>query len=134
MTGSYNHFNEVAQQLYDALGDVVSKTAFDIQATAASLAPVDTGFLKNSIYVETYTQSTYGHSGPGGFGQNLLDAIPSPPNKFTAYIAVGAEYGLYQELGTVHQPAQPYLAPATDLAEQPFEQAVAAIESKMRSI
>ena len=131
---SFNNFDKVAQGLFDALADVVSETAFDIQATAASIAPVDTGFLRDSIYVETYTQSTYGHGGPGKFGQNLLDAIPSPRNQFTAYIAGGAEYSVFLELGTIHQPAQPYLAPAVDLAEIPFEDAVMAIESKLRSI
>jgi hypothetical protein len=36
-----------------SLDDVMGKVAFDIQAMAQELAPVDTGALKNSLHVET---------------------------------------------------------------------------------
>ena len=139
MTDSFNHFDEVAQQLHDALGDVVAKTAFDIEALAASIAPVDTGFLKNTIYTRTYTSTDYKGGGrvskkAKASGSYALPSVPSPPDPFTAYVGVGANYGIYVEMGTVHQPAQPYLAPATQACEGSFEQAVAAIESKLRSI
>lgn len=81
---------------------ILAKTGADITRDAKSLAPVDTGNLKNSISM----------TGSG------LQREVSPT----------AEYGIYQELGTSTQPAQPYLAPAlernTDPMVQAFEQLV----------
>jgi HK97 gp10 family phage protein len=78
-----------------------TKAAFDTQAHARSLVPVDTGNLKNSI-----TVAAYGTDGP--------------------YAEVGPEavYGGYVEHGTVNMAAQPYLAPALDLVAPGFEQAM----------
>ena len=132
---NFNHFDQVAQGLYDALGDVVSKTAFDIEALAAANAPVDTGFLKSSIYTVTDKSSDYGQAGqPSHKDSYLLPEIAQPEDQFTAYVGVGANYGIYLEMGTVHQSAQPYRAPATQACEGSFETAVSAIESKLRSI
>ena len=94
---SFNHFDQVADQLLNALSDVVTKTAFDIQATAASIAPVDTGFLKNSIYVETYTNSTYGHTtrtrvSQGNIQCNILK--PSATQLQTYADIIGAQRAL----------------------------------------
>lgn len=37
-------------------------------------------------------------------------------------VNVGAEYGLYQELGTSRMPARPYLTPAAEAQQGPFIQ------------
>lgn len=73
-------------------GKVVAKTAHDIEADAKQLAPVDTGFLRNSI-------ST---------------SISGSAAAVTAEVGPTAEYGVYQELGTWKMAAQPYLGPAFD--------------------
>jgi hypothetical protein len=39
---------------------------------------------------------------------------------------VGAEYGIFQELGTRFMSAQPFLAPAAEAARPDFERAVKA--------
>ena len=84
---------------------ILTKTGADITRDAKSLAPVDTSNLKNSISM----------TGSG------LQREVSPT----------AEYGIFQELGTSTQPAQPYLTPALERNQpgmvQAFEQLVGGV-------
>lgn len=76
---------------------LVHDTAFRIERDAKMLAPVDTGFLRTSI------------------GAQMTGEL-------SAVVSVGAEYGLYQELGTSKMPAQPFLTPAVEQNRADFEQ------------
>ncbi len=91
-----------ARQLRGKVDDlahaVVSKAAFDVEAGAKDRAAVDTGFMKSSIAVAW---------------ENLLQAI----------VYVGAEYGIYQELGTRKMKAHPFLGPALESVRAGFERA-----------
>lgn len=82
-----NGIPQRAQQLID-------KSAFDIERGAKERAPVLTGFLKNSIAVET--------------------------GKLKDIVRVGAEYGIYQELGTRKMRAHPFLVPALEQVKPKF--------------
>lgn len=154
---SFNHFDKVAKSLESTLSKVTRKTAFDIQAKAAEKAPVDTGFLKNSIYVTGTGYNTYGRGvqkakplSTKGFVSRrrlqahvkrldrqraqeamLLPEIPPPPTPTDAFVAVGANYGAFPEFGTVRQPAKPYFYPAVDEASVGFEAAIAALKEKL---
>lgn len=75
--------NRTRQQL----GALVWTAALQIKQQAKIKAPVDTGFLRNSIQTE-----------------QLGDLM--------AMVTVGAEYGVYVEFGTSRAPAQPFLLPA----------------------
>lgn len=70
------------------------KTAYDIEADAKALAPVDTGNLRNSI--------TTSIGGDGRTGTMTADIGPT------------AEYGIHQEYGTSTQPGTPFMGPAFD--------------------
>lgn len=83
------------------------KTAYDIEADAKALAPVDTGNLRNSI------SSTI--AGDGRTGQ------------MTAEVGPTAEYGIHQEYGTSTQPGTPFLGPAFDRRAPLYTQALAKI-------
>ena len=125
---NFNNFAAIGDELHEALSAVVRKTALDLQATAQGLTPVDTGFLKNSIYTSTFEGSTYGEGGYTGKGEAvLLDPVDPPSNEFTAYVGVGANYGIYVEMGTRFTPAQPYFHPAVDMTQQEFTLAVEAV-------
>ena len=126
--GNYNHFPEIAVAMHKALSQVVRKTAMDIQASAASKAPVDTGFLRNSIYVVTSESSTY-----KGGGKSLSE-VTKPEDDLTAYVAVGANYGVYVNYGTRHMPAQPFWEPAIEEAKPGFQAALDAIETKIKGL
>lgn len=70
------------------------KTAYDIEADAKALAPVDTGNLRNSISTTI--------TGDGRMGVMTVEVGPT------------AEYGVHQEYGTSTQPGTPFMGPAFD--------------------
>lgn len=92
---------ELQKQLALA-SQVVRKTAFDVEAQAKLRAPVDTGFLRNSIHTEQESE-------------------------LRASVNVGAEYGLFVEYGTSRMAAQPFLNPAVESVRPAFEAAVTAL-------
>jgi bacteriophage HK97-gp10 putative tail-component len=130
---SFNHFPEAAKAFHEAMSQVVRKTAFDVQGHAASTAPIETGFLRNSIYVVTHDESTYGGATPSKPDSYLLPEIDKAENDTTAWIAVGANYGIYLELGTRFMPPKPYLAPAVEMVRPTFEDAFSRIEDAMKA-
>ena len=142
MPDSFNRFGDIANNLPDVLSKIVRKVAFDIQSDAQSLAPRDTGFMANSIYTKTSQDSSYGQcknppvkitkkGRPYKDPPHLLEEVESPPDDLTAYIAVGANYGIYVEYGTRHMAAQPYLTPAVEAGQSALESAAMAIESML---
>jgi HK97 gp10 family phage protein len=72
----------------------VSKTAKDIEATAKSICPYDTGALQESILSES----------------EGLKATISPSMDYAGYV----------EFGTYKMSAQPYMRPAADMHEAAF--------------
>lgn len=82
----------------------VYKTAADVEATAKTLAPVDTGHLRSSIQHH-------------------------PTGALSAEVTVGAEYGPYVEFGTSRMGAQPFLTPAVQQHGPTMEKALGEIFS-----
>ncbi len=128
----YNVLPEVGERMLQTLDQIVRKAAFDIEAKAKAKAPVDTGFLKSSIYVETAHGSTYGKAGGEGNGEMLPEV--EPPKKYQAIVAVGASYGVFIEFGTSRMPAQPYLTPAAEEVRPEFEAALHLLEAHMTKV
>lgn len=82
-------------------GLAVRKAAFDLEAKAKQYAPVDTGFLRNSIGTDfAGTRATIGPT---------------------------AHYGPFVEFGTRRQPGQPYMTPAADAVTVWLEKALTQI-------
>ena len=128
----YDILPELAVKMEEVVSQVVRKAAFKIQFLAAAEAPVDTGFLKNSIYVVTDKDSTYSEaSAPEKDGQELLPEVEHPRKAGEAIVAVGASYGIYQEYGTSHVPAHPYLTPAAEAVRPEFLHALELLEEKL---
>ena len=132
----YNRIPELSEAIHKAIGRAVRKAAFDIQAEAQRNVPVRTGFLKSSIYVVTKDTSTYGKALNKAFKgghdvTRLLDEVEKPEDDETAYVAVGAEYGVYVEYGTCNMSAQPYLTPAFDAVKPAFLEALSRLEEKL---
>lgn len=103
-TGDASEFLGLAAQLERASGQVgakaaaaVKKTAFDIEADAKALAPVDTGNLRGSISTDII--------GDGRFGSIEAEIGPT------------AEYGAFVEYGTSRMGPQPYMRPAFERRE-----------------
>jgi HK97 gp10 family phage protein len=90
--------------------DIVTGLAFEIEAEAKTLAPVETGALRASIY----TNGKQSSSSPEIIGDAETEAIPTPSGDVIAVVGSGIEYAAYQELGTSKMAAQPYLYPAVE--------------------
>ena len=94
---------ELAQEVTKAnveASQVVRGAAFLCQRVAVQRAPVDTGFLRNSITVGDI------------FGGSLQ------PGALSAQVGPEAAYGGFVEFGTTNQGAQPYLTPAAEQASE----------------
>ena len=79
---------EVSEDIKAALLRGLETCGLVAEGYAKKLCPVDTGNLRNSITHE------------------VDDVDPA------AYIGTNVEYAPYQELGTIHMKAQPFLKPA----------------------
>lgn len=91
-----SRIERIADELVPRASRIVQETAYDVEADAKRLAPVDTGALRNSI----------------------MTRMVSP---LRAEIAPHVEYAAYQEYGTVHMPAHPYMRPAARRHEAAFQ-------------
>jgi len=131
MTGVvYNRFPEIAAAFPVQLHKVVVQTTEIIQELAQSNAPVRTGFLRSSIYRVTSEGSTYGEAqSPPTDDVYLLPEGPGVSDPYTGYVGVGANYGIFIELGTRYMGAQPFFYPAMEEGRSRFEAALAAMES-----
>lgn len=86
---------QVSAQVRRRAEQVVAKAALDIEAQAKMRAPVDTGLLKNSIHVE-------------------------PRSPLERNVSSPVHYSVYQEFGTRHMAAQPYMTPAAEFVRPSF--------------
>jgi hypothetical protein len=110
---------------------VVKKVAFDMQATAQRLVPVDTGLLKSSISVD-YSELGF-DLGPtaeyGGYVELGVDhpfEIRAHPGGFLAF-EEGGEEVFARKVIHPPMPPQPYLGPAFDLGLPDMERALGSL-------
>ena len=92
---------ETADTLTRRASQVVRKAALDTMADAKTLAPVDTGNLRNSITTDTRT------------------------GDLRAVVEATASYSAYLEWGTSKMQPQPFMRPAQDRNTEPFMDAIA---------
>jgi HK97 gp10 family phage protein len=135
MIGDFNHLPETAIALHRLTAQLVKKACFDVQAAAVAKCPHVTGYLKSSIYTHTWDSSGYGQGVVGAKpGTVLLPDLGRPPNDHTAFIGVGANYGIYVEFGTSRMAAQPYLTPAADEVRPSYVESFRRMEEHLRTL
>jgi HK97 gp10 family phage protein len=129
---SFNHLPEVIAALDKALARATADVSVNIQNAASSAAPVETGFLSESIYVVNTDGSTYGSGGgENGNGGYLLPEVEKP-DATGAVVAVGANYGCFVELGTRKMAPEPYFFQAAEnVDESALEGFAATIEGSV---
>jgi len=103
----YNNLPKIAAKLPEAVGEIVRKAAFDVEANAKAVVPVVTGTLKNSIATEF-------------------------PTKTSAIIAPHTDYAVSVEYGIRRRTAQPYMRPAADKVEPSFLAECQRLEDKLQ--
>lgn len=86
--------------------------ALMVLGIAHGRAPIDTGRLQASLV-------------PGA--EENIFLMDSGPNWVQATIGTDVFYAIFQEYGTRHHRAQPFLNPAVEIVRPQFEQAVAGI-------
>lgn len=121
----FNHFSLIGDQLHEAFSQVVRAAALNIQGGYQQGCRVDTGFQRNSAYVVTNNSSTY----PGA-GEKMLPMVEQPASDTEAIIAVGANYAIFNEVGTVHKPGDFAMEKAVEAERGPFQQALKSIRVK----
>ena len=102
----------------------IRATAFDVEGVAKSLAAVDTGAMKASIFTKTHSSNGFDNASGAAGGLNpdtgIHDPTPSECPLMTAYVAPGVDYAYWQEFGTGKMSAQPFLTPAIEKADGQF--------------
>lgn len=94
-----NRFPELSAQLQARAEQIVTKAAFDVEAEAKTVVPVDTGNLKNSIQT-------------------------AKVEPLKAIVHTGTvEYAEYVEYGTSRMAAQPYMTPAAEAVRPAYHRA-----------
>lgn len=88
---------EVADSIERGVGDALREVAELIVSEAQSNAPVDTGFLRDSIHVAEESDTSVS-------------------------VVADAEYAAYVEYGTSRMAAQPFFEPAVENARAEIEQ------------
>ena len=90
-----NDFPRIAAGLPRSAERVVAKTAMDLSAQMKVRAAVDTGFMRASITAARVASAHW-------------------------RVTVGAEYGIYVEMGTRHMAAQPFVRPSVNAIRPVF--------------
>ena len=86
--------------------DTVRAGANQVQARATNLAPFDTGYLKSTIEAE-------------------------PAGELTWHVVAGADYAIYQELGTSRMRAHPFMVPAVEITQKEYTQMWVALFNRL---
>jgi HK97 gp10 family phage protein len=92
-------FAQMERRAKPEAAKIASEAATVTASVARQLAPVDTGAMRDSIYVEQKGET-----------------------RFT--VGVKESYATYVEHGTVYQDAQPFLRPAFEFGRKDFEAAL----------
>ena len=126
-----SNVERVKKKTREALVLALRKIGLKAESYVMNLAPVDTGFLRNSI--------THGLGGLNtskavyeaddkernpAIGKYKGRFPVDDENHVTLYVGTNVEYAPYQELGTVKMKAQPYLRPGIESNQAEFEQII----------
>lgn len=102
--------HQVAVQLEAAIEAACEETAAAMEAEAKSRARVDTGEMRDSI-------------------TGTVETVPSGRQ---ILLAIGADHGIFHELGTSRIPAQPMIRPAIDVEGPKLGQRIRAHTGRIR--
>lgn len=118
-----NDLPRIAANLEPRVSQVVRKAAFDIEAKAKMLAPVDTGNLKNSIQAsvdglsaEVTANADYAAYVEYGTAPHVI----RPRNAKVLAFQAGGKTVFAAEVNHPGTPAQPFMTPAAEAVRPAF--------------
>lgn len=104
----------LTKKLQKEIGTSSLEIGARVASQAKALAPVDLGQLRNGISASNLAQTVLLNNKPGDEAKPLET---SGLSEYDVYVGANVEHAIYQEYGTIKQPAQPFLRPAVELIE-----------------
>ena len=116
MTGWKSQIPSLLKKERKEIDRLIRASAFRVEAGAKLAAPVDTGLLRASIYTTTNRDSSRAQAETDARKIDPTADLGNEPTvgELTAVVSVGAEYGIYVEMGGKRGAARPYLGPALE--------------------
>lgn len=119
----------VSDEMKRLVDEIVRKTAGDIEAAAKQ--SIQAGDKTGKVYHLTNPKRIHQASAPGqapatdlGTLVNSIQTVDTQRGDGEAEVVVGAEYGLYLEMGTKDIAPRPFLGPAVEAARPKFVYAI----------
>jgi|SRR2546421_30844 len=115
MSNAFNNWAKIANAIEPACTEIVSSVARngagDVRDKIQSNGQVLTGNMLKSVYASTPEGSDY--------QSDVERALPEvkPENNQEAIIGVAADYAVFPNYGTIHQPPRPFWEPGLDLVQ-----------------
>jgi HK97 gp10 family phage protein len=119
MEEEFDHWDEVADEMDQKVNQLVRVTIFKAEARAKPLARVDTGDMRNELYVRTEDSSSRTTSA----GNDSFVEVPATPHN-EAWLVGGSGHTIYNEFGTSRMSAQPMIVPGIESVRHSFLEAL----------
>jgi len=103
----------IKQVIEKAKTNTTLEIGFAMASQAKMLAPVDQGQLRNSLSATSLKGENLGLNNKPGEQAEPLER--SGLKNDEVYVGSNSDHAIFQEFGTVKQPAQPFLRPAEEL-------------------
>ena len=127
----FNNWDKIADAFEAEVDKVITTSASHVKTGFQARVHVRTGFLRDSAYEVTSSTSTHGQCPQS---PHLMREVARPDDKHTTIVAIGADYGVIEEMGGTHHPAHPSLMPAVEAERPAFDAGLDAIEQKLGSV
>lgn len=120
------NLKNVSERAHAKCAIAVEKAAYDIEAHAKAMAPVDTGFLRAAIQAESSQGKAVGNRlQRAGASTDFINFAVGGAGGLRWEVTSYASYSAYLEFGTRKMAAQPYMTPAAELVRPQLRRAIA---------
>ncbi len=109
---SRTKYGDAKKAVLETVKNTNLQLGVEIASQAKVLSPVDMGQLRNSISASSLTETKLLNNSDGEKAQEL-DTTGLGDND--VYVGSNSDHAIFQEYGTVRQPAQPFLRPSAEL-------------------
>ncbi|UOF77590.1 putative tail component [Caudoviricetes sp.] len=107
INGLSDSLDRLSRGLERELHEALNRTLLQMQGIAKNGAPVDTGFLRASIFPVSATLNGYAMAVAAATAReasrSFALSIPIPKGKLEGFLVAGAEYAIYVEYGAFHR-------------------------------
>lgn len=113
--------DSILKNLDKNLDEACGAVGFAVEGKAKTLAPIETGALRSSIYTRTKKEDRYGEivSSVASARPNAeTESLPEPSGNVRATVGAVVEYAEYVEFGGANRCAKPYMTPAVEDTSQ----------------